>query len=357
MCEAISLAKKGLGRTSPNPAVGAVVVRGGKVVARGWHKKAGLAHAEIEALREAGPAAKGATLFVTLEPCCHFGRTPPCTEAVIASGVRRVVIGAHDPNPLVAGKGAAALRAAGIEVIEGVLADECAAFNEAYNKYITTGRPFVTLKLAASIDGRIAAPGGESRWITGPDSRRLVHRMRVHSDAVLVGAETALKDDPELTVRLVRGRNPARVVLDSALRLPASAKLYNGVREGRERLLIFTSAKAGKGRVEKARGAGAEVIKVPSGAKGLSLRKVLKELAAREITSVLVEGGGAIAASLLKDGLVDRLSVFVGPMVLGADSLAAVGQLGLRGLSRAPRLKRMSVRKVGEDILIEGDIN
>lgn len=356
MREALRLAKKGVGKTSPNPAVGSVIARGGEVIAGGWHRKAGLPHAEIEALARAGKNAKGATLYVTLEPCCHFGRTPPCTDAIISSGVKRVIVGAPDPNPKVAGKGVAALQAAGIEVVEGVLANECAAINDAYNKYIVKGLPFVTLKLASSLDGRIATSGGESKWITGVESRRLVHRMRAANDAVMVGAQTALKDDPELTVRLAAGRDPVRVVLDSTLRLPVTSKVFNGVRAGRSRLIVFASQKADKKRLAKAVDRGAEVVCVPSTGNGLSLKRVFKELAKREVTSVLVEGGSSLAASLLKEKLVDRLAVFYGPMVLGADSLASVGPLGLKGLKKAPKLKDMSVKKVGGDILVEGHI-
>lgn len=357
MREALNLAKRGLGKTSPNPAVGSCLVKGGRVVAEGWHRKAGLPHAEIEALTAAGKRAKGSTLFVTLEPCCHFGRTPPCTGAIIAAGVKKVVVGAPDPNPKVAGKGVAALRAAGIEVVEGVLADECAAINPAYNKYITKGLPLVTLKLASSLDGRIATANGESKWITGPEARALVHRMRAENDAVMVGAKTALKDDPELTVRLARGRNPIRVILDSTLSLPIASKVFNGVKEGKARLIIFTSLGADEKRLKKAVDSGAEVIRVASNGSGLSLKKVLKELAKREITSVLVEGGGQVSASLLKEKLVDRLLVFYGPMVLGSDSLPSVGPLGLMGLRHAPRFKTTRVRKIGDDILIEAALN
>ena len=354
MLKALALAKKGVGKTSPNPAVGSIVARGGKVIARGWHHKAGGPHAEIEALTVAGKNARGAALFVTLEPCCHFGRTPPCTDAIIASGIKKVIVGAPDPNPRVSGKGVAALRAAGIEVVEGVLSSECSALNEAYNKYITKGLPFVTLKLAASLDGRIAAPGGESKWITGVESRKLVHRMRASVDAVMVGSETALKDDPELTVRLSAGRNPARVVLDSSLRLPVTSKVFNGVREGRESLIIFTSKDAPEGQAKKAREAGSEVVRLASAAGGLPLKKVLKALAERGMTSVLVEGGGKLAASLLKEKLVDALVVFYGPMVIGGDGLSMVAGLGLKGLKAAPGFKDIRVKKAGDDIVVEG---
>jgi len=352
MKEALFLAKKGLGRTSPNPAVGSVVVKGGRVIAGGWHKKAGGAHAEIEALRAAGSKARGSILVVTLEPCCHFGKTPPCVEAIIAAGIRKVIVGAPDPNPLVSGKGVAALRAAGIEVTEGVLSAGCAALNEGWNKFITTGYPFVTLKLAASLDGKIAASGGDSKWITGTHSRRLVHRMRAENDAVMVGGLTALKDDPELTVRLFPGRDPVKVVLDSTLRVPVTSKIFNNAQGGR--LIIFASKNADEKKAAKARTAGAEVVTLDEGAGGLPLKKVLKALAKRGISSVLVEGGGVLASSLLREGLVDELVVFYGPIVIGADGLPMVAPLGLKGLKDAPGFKIVAVKKAGPDILVRG---
>lgn len=353
MRQALRLAKKGVGKTSPNPAVGSVIVKGGRVIGSGWHRKAGGPHAEIEALRDAGAAAKGAELVVTLEPCCHFGRTPPCTGAIISSGVRKVIIGAPDPNPKVSGKGASALREAGVEVVEGVLSRECSSINEAYNKFITTGLPFVTLKLAASLDGRIAALGGESKWITSPESRRAVHRMRAASDAVMVGAETALKDDPELTVRLARGADPVRVVLDSSMRLPVTSRVFAGAREGKAGLIIFTSGDAEEKRVRRAVEAGAEIIRLPSSKGGLSLKKALRALGAAGLTSVLVEGGGTLAASFLKEGLVDSLVVFYGPMVIGGDGLAMVAPLSLGRLKDCPRFTDVRARKSGEDVVVE----
>ncbi|MCC6501842.1 MAG: bifunctional diaminohydroxyphosphoribosylaminopyrimidine deaminase/5-amino-6-(5-phosphoribosylamino)uracil reductase RibD [Deltaproteobacteria bacterium] len=357
MRQAFVLAKKGVGRTSPNPVVGSVMVKGGRVIAKGWHKKAGGPHAEIEALKAAGSRAKGSTLFVTLEPCCHFGKTPPCTDAIIAAGIKKVVVGAFDPNPKVSGKGVAALRAAGIEVTEGVLSSECSALNEAWNKYITTGLPFVTLKLAASLDGRIATSSGDSKWITGIESRRLVHRMRALSDAVMIGAETALKDDPELTVRLASGRDPVRVVLDSSLRVPVSSKVFSGLKEGQGRLIIFASNDADEKRVKKAVEAGAEVVRLAPGARGLPLKKVLISLANRGVTSVLVEGGGKLAASLLKEKLIDALTVFYGPMIIGSEGLPMIACLGLKGLKGAPRFKSIVVKKAGDDIIIEARPN
>ncbi len=226
MGEALRLAERGLGRTSPNPAVGAVVVRGGRRVGRGYHRRAGGPHAEVFALREAGTRARGATLYVTLEPCCHFGRTPPCVAAVVGSGISRVVVGALDPNPRVRGRGVAQLRRAGLRVDVGVRQEECQALNEDFAKYVTRGLPFVVLKLAATLDGRIASAGGDSRWVTGAAARRRVHEMRNRFDAVVVGSETVLADDPLLTCRLRGGRHPLRVVLDGRLRCPTSARVF-----------------------------------------------------------------------------------------------------------------------------------
>ncbi|MBI5903731.1 MAG: bifunctional diaminohydroxyphosphoribosylaminopyrimidine deaminase/5-amino-6-(5-phosphoribosylamino)uracil reductase RibD [Deltaproteobacteria bacterium] len=350
MRAAIVLARKGLGSTSPNPAVGAVIVRNKKIIAGGYHRKAGLPHAEVEALRVAGAAAKGAALYVTLEPCCKWGRTPPCTEAIIRSGIKKVVAGMMDPNPGVSGRGTRALRAAGIEVVSGVLDDECNRINEGYIKHITTGLPFVTLKLASTLDGRIATSMGESKWITGREARGFVHRLRAINDAVMVGVSTVLKDDPELTVRLARGRDPARVVLDSNLRIPLSAKVF---KEG-ARLLIFTIAGAGRAKASMAADRGAEVITVAGSKDGVDIKRVLREIGKRGVTSVLVEGGGRVAASLLKKGLADKLVLFISPIALGSDGLPSIGPLGIKRLKDAPRLERMASRKIGPDIVLEG---
>lgn len=352
MRRALALAKRGLATVSPNPAVGAVVVKGGRVVSTGYHKRAGEKHAEVIALERAGDLARGATLYLTLEPCCHHGRTPPCVDRVAASGVKKVVLGASDPNPRVSGRGIEALRKAGIEVEEGVLAAECTRVNEAFNKYITTGRPFVTLKLASTLDGRIATSTGESRWITGPKARDLVHRMRASTDVVLVGGATAMKDDPELTVRRARGANPARAVVDPALRLPLELRLFE--RSETERVMVFTTSQAGKAAVREARERGIEVVEVGKAPEGADLDMVMKELGKRELARALVEGGGRLSAALLKRKLVDKVSYFVSPRFIGSDGVASVGELQVRSLSQAVSLQRVSSRKVGSDILVEG---
>ncbi len=351
MRTALALARRGLGHTSPNPAVGAVVVRNGRIVSRGYHRKAGLPHAEVLALEGAGKGSKGADLYVTLEPCNHHGRTPPCTEAVIAAGIKRVFIGAVDPNPEVAGKGMERLRRAGVEVTSGILAERCRRLNEAYEKYITTGLPFVTLKLASTLDGRIATKTGESVWITSEDSRRRVHRMRSLVDCVIVGSGTALKDDPELTVRLVRGRNPLRALIDSDLKVPPDSRLFHPSGAG---CFVFTRRGVDREKARLREERGAEVIPVRRTRNGLSLKGVLRELGKREITSVMVEGGSALAAGFLSEGLVDKVVWFAAPALLGGDALSAVGELNIRRISGALRLKDVTTSRVGVDILVEG---
>lgn len=355
MRQAIALAKKGIGLTSPNPAVGAVVVRGGAVISKGFHRKAGLAHAERAAIERIKKINKDSTLYVTLEPCCHYGRTPPCTDLIIGSGIKSVVIGAVDPNPKVRGKGIRALRRAGIQVTTGVLKEECGALNEQYEKHITTGLPFVALKLACTLDGKIATKTGESRWITGIEARRFAHRLRSVYDAVMVGSNTVLKDDPELTVRHIRGRNPKRIVLDSLLSTPLDARVFDNIgNDGGDELIIFTTSRAKAKNISRAREKGATVIIAPGAENGLSLGHVLKELGRFGVTGVLVEGGATLAAAFLKQGLVDRLMICVSPMIIGSDGVSSVGALGIERLKQAIRPKALSVKRLGADILFNG---
>ncbi|MFQ5354254.1 MAG: bifunctional diaminohydroxyphosphoribosylaminopyrimidine deaminase/5-amino-6-(5-phosphoribosylamino)uracil reductase RibD, partial [Thermodesulfobacteriota bacterium] len=316
----------------------------------GYHRRAGLAHAEIEALKGLDkPGLRGAVLYVTLEPCCHKGRTAACTSAIISSGVKKVVVGALDPNPLVSGKGIALLRAAGINVIEGVLAGKAATLNEWFEKFITTGLPFVRLKLAASLDGGIATSSGESKWITGQAARRYVHRLRAISDAVLVGSNTAVKDDPCLTVRHVRGRNPARVVLDSSFRTPLTARIFE---DASARVYILTTAMADKEKVRMARSMGVKVFSL--GTKRVNMRRAMKKLAQCGVGSLLIEGGGVVAASAIKAGLVDRVFYFISPVFLGSEATPAINALSIGNISTAPRLRDMKVRRLGGDLLVEG---
>jgi len=354
MHEALVLARKGLGKTSPNPMVGAVIVKRGRIVGGGWHKRAGGPHAEIVALEQAGVRARGADLYVTLEPCGHFGRTAPCTEAVIKAGIRRVFAAWQDPNPKVNGQGFAALRKAGIEVNAGLMETEARALNEVYEKYITTGRPFVTLKLACSLDGKIATGKGESRWITGEAARKFVHRLRAQNDAVLVGAATVVADDPEFTVRLARGRQPRRVILDSRGQIPSTARVLLSCSPPP---LLVTTSLARKADVERLARAGAEVVVLPRREARVSLEDLMEALGEREITSLLVEGGGKLAAGLLEAGLVDKVWFIIAPMIIGGESApSAVRGRGIEKLSEAWKLKRPILRKLGEDIAIGGRI-
>lgn len=354
---ALSLAKKGEGMTSPNPAVGAVIVKAGRVVGRGYHMKAGGPHAEVLALASClgAKSARQATLYVTLEPCCHFGRTPPCVDAVISAGVKTVVVGMLDPNPLVAGGGIKRLEEAGIKVVLGVLEKECRALNGPFIKFITTGRPFFTVKLASSLDGRTAASTGDSKWITCIESRRLVHKVRKATDAVMVGSSTVMKDDPELTVRLVKGRDPLRVIVDSSFRAPLDAKaLRIPAAAGDRPPIVFTTRRADPSKIKAARMAGVDVVVVGRSAEGVDLKRVAIELAARGVLSVLVEGGGTLAASFIRQSLADKLMVFYGPLMIGSDGLPSVGDLGVRSVKNAVRLRDMTVKKVSDDILVVG---
>ncbi len=343
-------AARARGRQRPNPMVGALVVSGGRVLARGHHARAGEAHAEICALAALGrKPPRGSTLYVTLEPCSHHGRTPPCAEAVLRAGFSRVVIAMRDPFPLVDGRGMKALRAGGVAVEVGVCEAEARALNAPWLSVVERGRPLVTLKLAVTLDGRIAARGGDARWVTGEASRRVVHRMRDASDAILVGVGTVLADDPGLDVRGVRAsRDPVRVVLDSRLRTPVDARLLApgpGV-------IIFASANASRARERALRARGAEVVRCrgtrPEPA------EVLAELARRGILSLLVEGGGQVAAAFLGARLVDRAAFFVAPKLVGADGVPAVGSLGIGRMAEALSLAEPRVRRLGDDVLIEG---
>ena len=348
MRRALSLARKGLGRASPNPAVGAVVVRRGRVVGEGWHRAAGGPHAEVEALRAAGEKARGADLYVTLEPCDHRGRTPPCTAAVIAAGVARVAYAIEDPNPRVRGRGGRRLREAGVAVHEGLLSDGAGELNRGFARWVVTGRPYVTLKLAVSLDGQIAAAGGASRWISGEAARRMVHRMRSESDAILVGGGTARRDDPLLTARVPGGRTPRRVVLTTR---PGALRRNRIFREGPGEVLVACPAGIQRREAERLRALGARVLPLPSRGGRIRAADLLGALGAEGVTSLLVEGGGKTAGWLAAEGGVDRYVLFVAPLLLGE---------GVRALSGwacpDPRsgvwLSFEAVRRVGRDILL-----
>lgn len=356
MHPALALADKARGLTSPNPLVGAFVVRDGVVVGEGFHAKAGTPHAERLALAAAGEAARGATLYVTLEPCVHQGRTPPCVPAVLQAGIRRVVVAVLDPNPRVSGAGVAALRQAGLEVSAGCLEEEARRLNRPFFTWVTERRPFVTLKVAMSLDGKIAGWDRSSRWITGEAARREGHRLRSEADAIAVGISTILADDPELTVRLEPAwpREPYRVVVDSHGRTPVTARVIAAGRP--ERTLIAVTESAPGDRLRALEAAGSQVLRLPSRDGRVDLNALMADLAQREVTALLLEGGGELNAGFLEAGLVDRVLVFVAPMLLGGRQAPTPLEGPGRGLKEAFRLTGMTVRAMGEDLLIEGDI-
>ncbi|MCB2228457.1 MAG: bifunctional diaminohydroxyphosphoribosylaminopyrimidine deaminase/5-amino-6-(5-phosphoribosylamino)uracil reductase RibD [Desulfarculaceae bacterium] len=351
MLRALALTRRGLGFSSPNPAVGAVVVAHGRIVGQGWHAKAGTPHAEVHALADAGEAAQGATIYVTLEPCHHQGRTPPCTSAIQKAGIARVVYGASDPNPKVAGGGGQFLAAQGLEVTPGVLAQACEREHRFFMTHITKARPHVILKTAATLDGKTATATGHSRWVTGPASRRYVHRLRGWMDAIMVGSGTALADDPELTCRLPRGGNPLRVVVDSRLRLPSTAKVLSPQAPG---CLVACGPEASREDEQRLIAAGADVLRLPAGESGgVDLSALLKDLGARGITSLLAEGGAGLAWGLWSAGLVDEAMYFYAPKVVGgASAPSMVAGPGVETMSDAFRVSRPVMRRFGDDVML-----
>lgn len=354
MRRALELARIAEGRTAPNPAVGAVIVQDKVIVGEGFHPAAGEPHAEIFALRQAGTAAKGGTLYVTLEPCCHRGRTGPCATAVIAAGITRVVAGCRDPNPKVAGGGFQQLQGAGIEVVSGILETECQLLIAPFAKHIRTGLPYVTLKAGMTIDGAVATAGGESQWITGAQSRAAVHHLRNIHDAIMVGIGTVLADNPRLTTRLPQGegKNPLRVVVDSTLRTPASAALLAETGS----TLILTSAAASVADAERLRSERVEILRVAGIPGAIDLVDALRQLGARGIQSILLEGGGRLHHGALHAGIVDRLCVFVAPLLLGGSGLPVFSGPGVTDLKDAFRLRQLHVERCGDDLFLHGEL-
>lgn len=352
MRRALRLAARGF--TAPNPMVGAVLVKDGRVIGEGYHRRAGLPHAEVEALRQAGDKARGATLYVTLEPCSHWGRTPPCADALIEAGVRCVYAAMQDPNPLVSGKGFQRLREAGVEVYVGVLEEQARHLNEIFVKYHTTGMPFVTVKAAMSLDGKIATRTGDSKWITSEPARRLVHRLRARHDAILVGVDTVLRDDPLLTVRLPRLREPLRrwrVVVDSRLRCSESAQVLK-VEDAPT--LIATTASAPPDKVARLRERGVEVEVLPALNGRVDLFALMQTLAQRGITGVLCEGGGTLIASLFASQLVDKVIFFYAPRLIGGkDAPTAVEGEGITNVCDSLSFDRVYWKKVGVDMMVQ----
>lgn len=335
MRQALNLARRAEGLTSPNPIVGAVIVKNGRVVGKGYHKACGLPHAEINALKTAGKKAGGAALYVTLEPCNHYGRTPPCTDAIIDSGIKRVIVGMKDPNPLNNGRGIKRLKRAGIWILTGILERESAALNAPFIKFITTGLPYVTVKMAQSLDGKIATASGQSRWITSEESRRYVHKLRGRVDAVMVGANTVIKDDPLLLSKAKVKKQPARIIVGGESRIPRTARIFS--RTDESPVIIATAEKSGK-RVD--------------------LKYLLKILAKMGMINILVEGGGELAAGLVERNLADRFLFFIAPRIIGGRTApTSVEGDGVLKLNRAPALKNISIKRFTDDILIEGEVS
>jgi diaminohydroxyphosphoribosylaminopyrimidine deaminase / 5-amino-6-(5-phosphoribosylamino)uracil reductase len=355
MREALRQARKGLGRTSPNPAVGAVVVKDGVQISAGYHKKAGLPHAEIEALKRLGGKAPGCTIYVTLEPCNHYGRTPPCAEAIVASGINRVVVGMMDANPDVPGRGCQFLRDHGIEVKVGVLEEECRILNEAFVKFITTKRPFLIAKSAITLDGWTGTSTGQSKWITNEKSRQYVQRLRAQADAVLVGVGTILADDPELTVRSKHNREkgPLRVIVDTHLRTPLDARVLD--RLSPSDTLIAVGSDVARDRLSQHEKTGSNLVVCPVKEGRIDLTALMDILARRSITSILVEGGASVIGSMLRKGLVDKYYIFMAPKILGGgNGIPMAAGIGPESMDGCIGLKNIQIRRFGGDIMLVG---
>jgi diaminohydroxyphosphoribosylaminopyrimidine deaminase/5-amino-6-(5-phosphoribosylamino)uracil reductase len=353
MQQAMLLAAKARGRTSPNPMVGAVIVKGRRIIGKGYHKKAGTDHAEIIAIKKAGKRVKGSTLYVNLEPCCHREkRTPPCTDAIIRAGIKKVVVAMVDPNPMVSGKGIEKLRASGIMVDHGIMEIEAKRLNEAYIKFITTKKPFVILKIAQSIDGKIATANGESKWITCERARHYVHKLRNEVDAVLVGAGTVMKDNPLLTCRIKGGKNPYRIIVDSALKIPLNA---NVLRLNDGKTIIATTQNSNHNKIKKIISLGHHVIITKNKDGKVDLKALIKNLGRLDITSIMVEGGSSINASALQNHIVDKILLFIAPKIIGGvDSVPSIGGFSPSSLRKITKIKNIKIRKIGEDTIIEG---
>ena len=353
MDKALELAKKSLGRTSPNPLVGAVIVKNNQIVGQGYHQRVGTAHGERVALEEAGDLAKGADLYVTLEPCNHFGRTPPCTKAIIEAGIKKVYVASIDPNPLVSGKGIEALQRAGIEVEVGLREKEAQELNEVFFKYITTKLPFIALKAACSLDGKIATRNGHSKWITGEEARKHSHGLRNIYDAIMVGKGTVLADDPQLNCRIPGGRDPIRIVVDSKLSISPKAKILNLTSTAPTIIATTKNAPIDKIKVLASKG---EIIQVNEGDQ-VDLLQLFKILGERKITSILVEGGGILNASIVSQGLMDKLYLYLAPILIGGQEAPGfIGGAGISKLQEALRLGDINIEKIGQDILITGKV-
>jgi diaminohydroxyphosphoribosylaminopyrimidine deaminase/5-amino-6-(5-phosphoribosylamino)uracil reductase len=357
MGQALSLARLALGQASPNPAVGAVVVKEGVIIGQGYTQPPGSHHAEVVALQQAGEKAQDSVMYVTLEPCCHYGRTPPCTQAIISSGIKEVHMAMLDPNPLVSGGGKDELEGEGIKTYLGEDEEEAKEINEAYIKFITTGIPFVTAKFAVSLDGKIATRTGDSRWISGSEARKYVHNLRYTTDAIMAGVNTVLADDPHLTTRCCGGRGgtarkqPLRVIVDSEGRTPLTARVFS--QPGKT--LLAVGRKVTPGKKAAFAQAGAEVLELPTGEGRVDLEKLLQTLGEREITSVLVEGGGILLGSLFDHGLVDKVIAFIAPIIIGgAEAKTPVAGKGVDKVADSLRLEHVRVQRFGDDLMVSG---
>ena len=346
---ALKLAEKGKGYVSPNPLVGCVIVKRGNIVGKGYHKKYGEEHAEIDALRTAGKKANNATMYVNIEPCSHWGKTSPCTEKIVEAGIREVIVGMEDPNPLV--DGYKELKFRGLKTRIGIRKEEAQKLNEAYSKYMKTKKPFVILKLAMSLDGKIATSTGDSKYITGMEARKYVHQLRNEVDAVMVGINTVMRDDPMLDSRLVKGKNPMKVIVDSSLKISEKAKVLKEP----SKVIIATTPKAQKGRIEKLQHRGMRVI-VLKPKKGLvDLNELVKELGKSEIASVMIEGGAELSGNAIKEGIIDKVLIFTAPKIIG-NGLSPIKNLGIKKVDKAINLKNVFTKKIGKDLLVEGNL-
>ena len=358
MRKALNLAKRAKGDTHPNPAVGAVIVKNGKIIGKGYHKKAGMPHAEREAIKDAlskGYCLEGTTMYITLEPCCHYGRTPPCTNAIIENKIKKVVVATLDPNPLVAGKGIKLLEEHGIEVITGVLEDKAKKLNEDFFVYIKEKRPFIHLKWAQTIDGKIATFTGSSKWITGEKARKYAHILRKEASAVLVGVGTVLKDNPQLTVRHIKtDKQPVRVLIDKNLKTPIDYKIF----DENAKTIVFTGKNSDKEKIkflsEKKH---IEIIKLSLKNKKFELKDILNELYKRDIIHILVEGGKQMITQFIRENTFDKISVLIAPKIVGEEGISAVGRLDIEDINNSIKLNKKRIKSLEEDILIEFENN
>jgi diaminohydroxyphosphoribosylaminopyrimidine deaminase / 5-amino-6-(5-phosphoribosylamino)uracil reductase len=344
---ALKLAERGKGLTSPNPMVGCIIVKRGRIVGKGFHKKSGAEHAEILAIQDAGKKAANSTMYVTLEPCSHWGKTPPCTEKIMEAGVREVIIGMKDPNPLV--HGYMELKARGLKTKIGILEDDAKKLNEPYLKWIKTKKPFVMIKVAMSADGKIATKSGDSKYITSKEARTVVHKLRTEADAVMVGINTVIRDNPQLTPRLCKGNDPLKIVVDSGLKMPKNCKLMKFPNQ----LIVAATAKASKSSIQKLQDKGVRVIITKPDKGMVNLKELMKVLGKSDITSIMIEGGSELNSSAIKSRLVDKIMIFTAPKIIG-NGKGAIGNLGITKITKAINLKSPVCRNVGKDMLIEG---